>query len=285
MKIEMSGIGRVSLIFAAAIGYGLAQQTVPERHVRDIEKDQPRTVITASPLCLRTMANPQATNQHKYPVDRSTLAPDLKSLMETSDDVILTSGLANGAEVIAPSGDDVIHYEDVKVMRTWKGSHKAGDTVTFAIPEASVHCSPVPVEGGGPRFSTYTGLGYWAWSGAYYTYVLFLRHAQGSETQLTPGLRMTGGSGMQGIYPVQFPIFSPLIKESHCQNDFSANKYPDDPKLCTEFLDTSDLPILVPLTIDPLFKKYNGMQVSEFLDEVQKEADALGYAPPSDSVK
>ena len=285
MRFETSRIGQVSLILAMAVSYGPAQQTVPEKHVKDIEKEQPRTVITASPLCQRTMANPQAPNRHDYPVDRSTLAPDLKSLMEMSDDVVLTTESSNGVEAIAPSGDDVIEYTDVKVLRAWKGSHKAGDTVTYSIPQSYVRCSLAPVDGGGPQFSTNVGLGYWSWSGISEAYILFLRHAQGSETQLTPGLRMTGGSGLQGIYPVEFPIFSPLIKESHCQNDVSHDKYPDDPKLCMEFLDNSDLPIKVPLTIDPLFKKYNGMQVSEFLDGVQKEADSLGYTPPNDSAK
>ncbi len=287
MRTEISGIGGVSLILAMAACYALAQQTVPEKHVKDIEKEQPRTVITASPLCQRVMANPDAANQHKYPVDRSTLAPDLKTLMEESDDVILTTMPSDGYEAIAPSGDDVVDYVDVKVLRTWKGSRKAGDTVTFAMLGFTwVRCSLAPVEGGGPGFSTWIGAGYLtAGSGMSEAYILFLRHAQGSETLLTPGLRMTGGSGVQGMYPVQFSFPSPLIKESHCQNDLSHDKYPDDPKLCTQFLDSSDQPVLVPLTIDPLFKKYNGMPVSEFLDAVQDAADSLGYAPPSDAAK
>lgn len=285
MKIEILGIGRVSLIFVMAIGCGLAQQTVPEKHARDIEKEQTRKVITATPLCQRTMAHPEAANQHEYAVDRSTLAPDLNGLMEMSNDVVLTTTPSRAVAAVAPSGDDVIEYDDVKVLRTWKGSHKAGDIVTFTIPWSSVDCSLPQVDGGGPRFYTLTGPGYFGWSGIHEAYILFLRHAQGSETRLSPGLRMTGGSGLQGIYPVQFPIFSPLIKESHCQNDYSHDKYPEDPKLCMEFLDTSDLPILVPLTIDPLFKKYQEMPVSQFLEEVQAVADSLGYAPPSDDAK
>ncbi len=280
MKTVISEIVYVGLFFAMAMGRGLAPQTPPEKHANDIRKEQPQTVIAASPLCQRTMANPQGPNMHKYSVDRSTLAPDLESLMEKSDDVILTTAPADGYEAIAPSGDDVIDYMDVKVMRVWKGSHKAGDTVTFAIPEAIVDCSPRPTWTSDPLFSTYTGLGYWTLSGINESFILFLRHSQGSETQLTPGLRMAGGSGLQGIYPVQFPIFSPLIKESHCQNNISGNKYPEDAKLCMDFLESSDMPIAVPLTFDPLFKEYNEMPISEFLKEMQDAADSLGYPPP-----
>ena len=80
-------------------------------------------------------------------------------------------------------------------------------------------------------------------------------------------------------------MFSPLTKESHCQNDISGGKYPEDAKLCMEFLETSDLPIAVPLTIDPLFKKYDKMPISEFLREVQDAADSLGYPATKDRIK
>jgi len=273
---QMAGIGRVILIVAIAFGCGFAQQAAPDKRARDIEKEQPRKVITASPLCQRTMAHPETESMHDHPIDRSTLAPSLTALMERSDDVILTSTSSKSAEAIAPSGDDVIEYQDVKVLRTWKGLFKPGDTVTFAFPWSSVQCSLAPVESGGPTVYTTTGAGYWQWSGAPEAYVLFLRRAQGVETLLTPGLRMTGGSGMQGMYPVQFPASSPLIKESHCQNDLSRDKYPEDPKLCLEFLENSDLPISIPLSIDPLFKNYNEMRVSEFLREIQDTADSLG---------
>jgi hypothetical protein len=84
------------------------------------------------------------------------------------------------------------------------------------------------------------------------------------------------------MYRVKFPGLSPLIKESQCENNYSHDKYPEDPKVCMNFLETSDFPIAVPLTIDPLSKKYNGMPVSEFLNEVQDLASSLGYIQPSD---
>lgn len=288
MKIRISRIGRVSWIFAIAIGYGAAQQTAPEKHVKDIEKEHSRQVIIASPLCQRVRANPGAPNQHEYPVDRSTLALDLKSLMEQSEDVILTTSPTRGVTAIAPSGDDVLDFNDVRVLRTWKGSYKPGDTVTFSIPFTHASCSLEP-GGETPSFTTLVGLGELTREqdrfGRDEERILFLRHAQGSEKQLAPGLRMTGGSGWQGMYSVQFPWPSPLIEESHCENDISHNKFPSDAKLCMEFLDTSDMPIFVPLKIDPLFKKYNGMQVSEFLDEVQKTAESLEYTLPNDTAK
>jgi len=288
MKIELLRIGRASLIVAMAIGYALAQQAPPEKSAREVRLEQEMSPggIAGSPLCQWVLANPQAPSRHDYPVDRSTLVPDLRGLMRESDEVLLTSILSDGVEAIAPSGDDVIGLIDVKVLRAWKGSHKPGDTVTFATPSfGRINCLPMPQGGHWPHFSTFVGAGYWTSDGfgRDEAYILFLRHAQGSEKLLTPGLRMTGGSGLQGMYSVQFPFPSPLIEESHCQNDISGKKYPDDPKLCTEFLDTSDVPIFVPLKIDPLFKRYNGMRVSEFLEEIQNTADSLADTPPIDA--
>jgi hypothetical protein len=283
MRTEVSGIVRVALFLATAIGYGLAQKTDSEKHVKDIRKEQPRTAIAASPLCQRTRENPQGPNMHEYKVDPSTMAPDLDSLIEKSDDVILTTALSDVYEAIAPSGDDVVQYMDVKVMRVWKGSHKPGDMVTFAIPFASVDCSPAAA-GGGARFASETGPGYWvSLRGISESYILFLRHSQGNETQLTPGLRLTGGSGMQGMYPVQFPFGSQLMQESRCQNNISGNKYPENAKLCMGFLESSDLPIATDFRLDPLLKKYDRMPISEFLKEVQDAADSLGHPPQSET--
>jgi hypothetical protein len=88
------------------------------------------------------------------------------------------------------------------------------------------------------------------------------------------------------MYPVMFPpVFDSLTKESHCLNDYSHDKYPEDAELCMEFLDSSDLPIAVQLTIDPLRKKYDKMPVSEFLQEVQDTADSLGYTQQNSAAK
>jgi hypothetical protein len=285
MKTEMVGMGRVILIFVFVFGCGFAQQAAPDKSARDIEKEQTRKVIAASPLCQRAMTHPETESMHKYPIDHSTLAPNLTALMDRSDDVILTTIASRAVAAIAPSGDDIIEYEDVKVLRTWKGLFKPGDTVTFTFTYTSVPCS-LGRSGDSPRFSTLTGADVFRWSGINEAYVLFLRRAQGTERQLTPGLRMTGGSGMQGIYPVQFPSsLSPLVKESHCQNDYSRDKYPEDPKLCLEFLENSDLPISIPLSIDPLSKKYEGMRVSDFLREIQDVADSQEDVPPTGESK
>ena len=87
------------------------------------------------------------------------------------------------------------------------------------------------------------------------------------------------------MYPVEFPIPSPLIKESHCLNDIAGRKYPEDAEQCMKFLETSDLPIAVELRIDPLFKKYDKMPVSEFLKEVQDAADSSSKESASNAAK
>jgi hypothetical protein len=190
MAIQVQRIIRVSLIVAATAGYAFGQQPAPEKHVADIEKEQTQAVIAASPLCQQAISNPPEANIHKYSIDRSTLAPDLKSLMEQSDEVILTAMPSSSIQAIAPSGNDVVAYIDVKVLRSWKGSHKPGDKVTFTgLTASSINCSPEPRLNTGPRVTTLVGAGYVDGGQMKEANILFLRHAQGSETLLTPGLR------------------------------------------------------------------------------------------------
>jgi hypothetical protein len=50
---------------------------------------------------------------------------------------------------------------------------------------------------------------------------------------------------------------------------------------CNAFLENGQFSVSVPYRLDPLFKKYNGMPLSNFLKEVQATADSLGYAASS----
>jgi hypothetical protein len=61
--------------------------------------------------------------------------------MDMSDDVIL-AGMLDRAAVISPSGKSLATYEEVRVIRSWKGPHHAGDTLTFGMPLGSVICVP-----------------------------------------------------------------------------------------------------------------------------------------------
>jgi hypothetical protein len=45
-----------------------------------------------------------------------------------------------------------------------------------------------------------------------FVYVLFLRYAQGDETQLVQGLLPAAGEGVQGIFWIQVPPHTPLLR-------------------------------------------------------------------------
>lgn len=284
MRTALVGMIRIGLMFVAAMGYGWAQQPrAAAKRASDIRAEQTRQAIAASPLCQKAIANPTADGTHIYKVPPGMLIPTLKALMAESDEVILSSYPADFASAIAPSGHDAIEYVDVKVLQSWKGSHKPGETVTFEIPTATVECSLSP-HTGEPLFTTMTGPGVWLGLQGFGPMVFFLRHSQGSETQMTPGLRLTG-AGVQGVFETNFPIppeshgrFPP--EESGCRDNISAGKYPENPAECLAYLRGSDVPIRIPYREDPLLKEYDGMAISDFLNKVQEAADSLGYEPP-----
>jgi|ERR1700723_2493068 hypothetical protein len=102
----------------------------------------------------------------------------------------------------------MVEYWDVTVIRSLKVSHKVGELLTFAIPVGVIRSSAWPnADGLAPIDSTS-----WSkdWKGvAAEPSVLFLRRSEGEETKLMPDLKLTGGSGFQGMYvlPVE-PISS-----------------------------------------------------------------------------
>jgi len=286
------------LIFAAiaAAGCGLAQGPAPapakaqEKHVRDFRAEQPQASIYASAVCqaARTDGYRRSSNLHR--VDDATLEPDLSSLMAKSDEVILGSTMRGNISVLSPSGEYAVEYIDVKVLRTWKGSHQVGDTVTFGLPDADVLCASRGANAAGispegnvvspwwngrqPGFGTFTAGGDW---GGFHSgpLLLFLRHSQGSEAQHIEGLRLTGGDGVEGMFD-----FSPLrvtSAEFHaCRGDSVR-----DVATCNEVLSADDLPVSLPYHRGPLFEKYNGTPTFAFLQEVQSVAASLGYAEKS----
>jgi hypothetical protein len=282
MKIMMRSL--VGLIVAAAVatGFGLAQVTVPEKRAIDIMREQSMQVKAASPACQQTRNSPTPV-VHNLNFDPSTLEPTLESLMEKSDEVILASATGSTG-AIAPSGEDVVMYFDVKVLRTWKGSHKVGDTVTFSVPSASILCL-LPTDhhrdaNDKRTFSTIIDGGSSGWPNGNGPHILFLRHSHDEELQLTPGLRLTGGDGIQGVFSIQFPIKSAEFNACSDLRNASAER-------CNPILEVSEVPVQDGYYSyhDPLFKKYNKMPMSDFLKEVQSAADSLGTAPTAVSVK
>jgi hypothetical protein len=177
---------------------------------------------------------------------------------------------------ISPSGKDAVEYFDVKVLRTWKGSHKVGDTLTFAITDAFLPCGVLTLKGT-PTFFT----GSDGWTGLPYgVSILFLRQPKGAEAQLNSGLRLTGGGGLQGVFSVALPVLSEEGK--NCRGlDIQHGGL----EKCNSFLEASQNPVSVPYRRDPLLKKYDGMPIASFLQEVQSVADSLGYAPRAEAGK
>jgi hypothetical protein len=290
MKTMMRDVLRVILIPAVAACCGFGQEAAPEKHVWEIKTEQPREVILASPLCQRVRAKPNSAGTHERRVDAATLETDLSSLMAKSDEVVLASE-HDDTLAISPSGEDAVRYADVVIFRIWKGSHKVGDTLTIGVPGGAISCYSEPYERDQdfaissssqvrPYFYTDMvppGKLYNPGNTAFFfgPTVLFLRHSRGNETQLVEGLRLTGGDGTQGMYGVSF---SPTSKEYRScdgravaapgkQRDFSH---------CNEILGATQLPIIFGSNFDPLYKKYDGMPFSSFIEKVQSVADLLG---------
>jgi hypothetical protein len=256
----------VSLI-VVALGCGLMQASASEKHVEDVKAEQTPDMIAASALCRHLLEPGHHHDADTAPnVDPAMLEADLSSLMLKSDEVVLGGRYGNPvdtyASVLSPSGDQAISYLDVRVLRTWKGSHKVGDLLTFAMPFGGVSCEANRT---GPVVGVATRTGGWTdfeGIGSEGPYVLFLRHSRGDETQIMPELRLTGGSGLQGL----FVLTSPLRVDCTA----ISSKYR---KRCNDQLIASLAPVKIQYRRDPLKKKYNGMPASVFLREIQSLAD------------
>jgi len=263
-------LARLILAAVLAVEAGPAQQAqqpapapAPEKHVKDFRAAQTQAMISASPLCQQVRETHSYV--HRRDVDSTTLAPNLFTLMQQSDEIILASTFGDQTSALAPSGQDVVAYFDVKVLRTWKGTHKVGDLVTFAMPWGAVNCG-LPVKNGQANSAAVTMTGGLDWETVRYAgpYVLFLRQSRGEETELTPALRLTGGDGMQGL----FVVHSAYDQDCTCVMPGSLTK-------CNASLDSSKEVVSVRYRLDPLKEKYEGMPVPQFLQEVQATAAAL----------
>jgi hypothetical protein len=294
MKIMMRSIVGLILPVAMTAGCGWAQDTAQEKHVKDIRAEQPLDVIDASPLCQRTRENPSLAH-HEYKVDPATWIPTLKGLMEKSDLVVLGT-VPDQETVIAPSGDDAVQYFDVRVLRSWKGSLKVGETLTYALPYAVMCCCPRFVNKERDDrvwWTTISGALAESHQGAPWLYILFLRQAKGDETQLTPGLRLTGANGTQGSF---FIMAKPETEEARICSAFK----PGSVEKCNELLEFSQIPAQFTIFSFPLpdnrydellsgnsypstYKKYGYMPVSALLKVIQDTADSLGYPPQTDT--
>jgi len=256
-----------------ALGSGL-QLSASEKHVAQIKTEQTPDIVAASALCQHLLLSGRHHDADTEPeVDPATLETDLSSLMLKSDDVVLAARYGSPVDdytsVLSPSGAQAISYLDVRVLISWKGSHRLGDLLTFAMPFGGVSCEANRT-GEVVGVSTRTG-GWNDFEGISSDgpYILFLRHSRGDETQIMPELRLTGGSGLQGL----FVLTSPLRVD--CTTILW--KYRNS---CYDQLLASLAPVKIRYRRDPLKKKYEGMSASAFRKEVESLADSQRSEQP-----
>ena len=282
MKTMMRKLTGALFVAAAALGTAWPQSASSELSLSDIKAQSPEETLFASALCQRALQDPgkgTITLQYAFKVDPNAFVPDLHTLMEKSEEVILAAPTSS-VVVLSPSREHVVTYDEVKVVRSWKGPHHPGDTLVLGLPAGELVCEPRPspqpvhlrsVRVPGPYLPLYS------------VYVLFLRHAKGEETRLIQGLFPAAGEGTQGIFRIPVPD---LLKSA---DDYCASVeagggrvYKDHPNVvesCDTFMQTSQDPVEA-APWDPLGKKYNGMPAADFLREVQSAA-AQGLAEES----
>jgi hypothetical protein len=293
---------RLVVIVAVLIQAGAAQQSTQEKHVKEIAAEQTPEAIEASPFCQEVRASKQAFF-HQSKIDPATLEPDLPELMRRSDEVVLAGNWIHTVSAISPSGHEAITYYDVLVLRSWKGSHQAGDVLTFGLPNGHVRCAH------DPDLPGVTDIDYGNWEPTNYSgmVLLFLRK---DSSGLIEGYRLTGGKGTQGIFKISihwpddgrllprtsFDVLkTPLGDCFHSGVDASActlgyvwptnlhhsKDFPEcrDPGIqvehaqgCAALMQRSDYRVTVR---DAMLKKYDGVPVSSFLREVQSVADSV----------
>lgn len=265
----MENLTLALLMVAAALGISPSPSGAQEVRLNDLRAQQPPVTIYASTPCRRAAESPRGRITEHGTIHPGRLVPDLNSLMEKSDEVVL-AGLLDNQVLLSPSGESTATYYEVRVIRSWKGSHRAGDVLTFGKPGGLIHCKPL-----GPDNSFYWAEpagSDWAVPSVPHVYVLFLRQSRDDEVKSVQGLRLAAGDGVQGMFLVQVPVPT-NFDETYC-----ALVPPGSVQHCDSFLLTSQSPVMDPYAGDPLAKKYVGMPASDFLREIQSVAATQGAA-------
>src|ERR1700761_5714969 len=230
----------------AALALCRSQSAITELHVDDIRAQQPQEKLAASPLCRQAFESPKHGILQRTSVDPNTLIQDLGTLMERSDEVVLTGVAYRGFTVFAPSGESVTTYYDVKIIRSWKGTHEVGDTLTFGVPAGAVHCGWTDSRQSSVYVSTMKGTNEWQDNLLYdRPTILFLRRPNGNETQLVQTLLPATGGGLQGIFSISLPV-SDYKTSNKC-----ASLKSETLKWCDSYRETSQYPVVAPYVPDP----------------------------------
>lgn len=271
MNAKTTIMAGAMLAAMATLGAGQSKNADKELTVADLRAQQPDEAIRASAQCISARENadkPGSPIIRHHTIDPQTLSQSLSDLMRNSDEVILAGVQLHHAELLSPTGDTAVTYYDVKVIRTWKGSHNVGDVVTFGVPAGRVNCGRSE-SGHAVYFPTIAWDADWKNMVLGQPKVLFLRRPRGEETRIAQSLIPTGGGGLQGVYPIHI---SPTEEaEPKC-----TGVLPGTLKWCDSFLEVSQLPVRFPFSHDPIAKRYDGMPAHEFLDQVRETAADQG---------
>jgi hypothetical protein len=287
----------------------LAQDVLGEQHVTDILAEYKAKYPNGpadSNLCQRALGeHPPYSRMRLREVNPATLEKDLPALMQASDDVVLVGVDLRHAIVLTPSGEDALTYTDSRVLRVWKGSYKVGDLLTLGVWQGIIRCGadtkdftgtqvgPVPISMFHTRNPSYAPDG---------PFVLFLQRDKTGEVET---LRLTGGSGVQGMFDLRPPdiwdmhspssvCYSASYDRLACQDSYershgkAAPEWCRDPAVdlrniaaCNAFMINLKEPgVAFGVNQDPVREKYNGVPVASFLKEMQAAADSC-RAPPS----
>ena len=141
MKTVMQNFAVGLLAASAAVGSSQSPGTTPEMRVRALGAERSQESTFASAPCKRASENRNHRIIEQPPIDPKTLVPDLNTLVEKSDEIVLAGISFRTSSLLSPSGQSAVRYFDVMVMRSWKGNHKIGDILTFGIPSVSVRGS------------------------------------------------------------------------------------------------------------------------------------------------
>jgi len=189
----------IILIAAAALGAGWPQNA--DLRLSEIKAQHPKETIFASALCQRAGEAQQGWIYQSRAIDPQTFVPDLNTLMEKSDEVIL-GDFYSSVTVLSPSGKTPATYLEGRVIHSWKGPHHSGDTLTFGWPFGNLYCD----EGRTSWFDVEPDEDFGVADpdgGNYffdYVFVMFLRQPKGEETQMVQGLLPAAGEGLQGWF-------------------------------------------------------------------------------------
>lgn len=291
----------VILAVGIAAGFAFAQEGRPEKHVTEIKAESAAKYPNGyadTKLCRWAKAEdpPYSRFRWVHP-DLKSFSSSLADLMQKSDEVVLVGVDLRGVTALSPSEENAVSYDDSRVLRSWKGSHKVGDLITMGSLIGVIHCGLETREFSGttPLYegdAVYHGVNpVYAPAGPF---VLFLTHDKSLEIE---SFRLAGGEGLQGRFDLG-PSDSTDLKSpsSSCYrasfDQIFCHAYPHYPKgapafcsderidqaniaQCLAFLSSNtELMTERGFENDPLRQLYAGKPIASFLKDMEKAAES-----------